>query len=215
MFDKLLIAVGLKSKQPDWDNIPILIAEALSAHAENQDIAQISASDLGPVLRDVNWGRATWELQLRDGRRVAMSVSGTTYLNDENFVVFVSASKFYAVWWALREFDRRGICEFEQMPKNRKYGCQDDIWARSDERPVPLADVSYHEGYGIGFIDGITRTLWLLYNGASSFPVKVHGVKAAHAMHSAIGDERFKPVTVESLMLLDKITGQHTSEILA
>jgi len=215
MFEKLLISVGLKSKQPDWDNIPTLIADALSAHAENQDIAQIYASDLGPVLRAVNWGCATWKLPLRDGRRVAMSVNGTTYLNDENFVVFVSASKFYAVWWALREFDRRGICEFEQMPNNRKYGCQDEIWARSDERPVPLADVSYDNGYGIGFIDGITRTLWLLYNGASSFPVKVHGAKAAYAMHAAIGDGRFEPVTVESLMSHDQSTGQCTGEVLA
>jgi hypothetical protein len=53
-----------------------------------------------------------------------------------------------------------------------------------------------------GFIDGITRTIWLLANGAEIFPVSVSSEKGARLLFRGAGYRKKQPVSVTYLQSL-------------
>lgn len=77
------------------------------------------------------------------------------------------------------------------------------------DNPVPLAWCGAHYVLERGlpvlrtsFTDGITRTIWLLANGAESFPVSVASEKSARLLHRGAGDRELQPVSVAYLQSL-------------
>lgn len=76
------------------------------------------------------------------------------------------------------------------MPNDYKFKHAVDGFANNQNSPVPLAFLSarYVDGHPyIGFTNGVTRTLWLLVNGAKSFPVEVHKEESAKYLYEFAG----------------------------
>lgn len=81
------------------------------------------------------------------------------------------------------------VCR-HQMPFDYKYKWAVDGFSHGIKQPVPLAEVEAHRepnGYFyIGFINGVTRTHWLLAI-LSSFPDWGYGKESAGLLHQAAG----------------------------
>jgi len=86
------------------------------------------------------------------------------------------------------------------MVRDRKFAGAEEGFRVSQSNPVPLAEVGFsdREGRAVGFTNGITRTMWLLVQGASSFPVECSTAEAAR-MAALVGADGAGWATVESL----------------
>ena len=71
---------------------------------------------------------------------------------------------------------------------------------QSADWPVPLPELSLYDGC-ILFTNGVTRTRWLIYRGATSFPVAVEE-SSAEVMHALIGLPDQAPIRAASLARL-------------
>lgn len=77
-------------------------------------------------------------------------------------------------------------------------------FAQGERNPVPLALVSCNRFHGesrpsIGFTNGITRTLWLLANGAPMFPVECGIRDGWSALHELAGARARPPQLLADL----------------
>lgn len=67
----------------------------------------------------------------------------------------------------------------------------ESVWFKGGDRVVPefgLACLQANSQYPqVSFTDGITRTIWLLANGASLFPVFTYSRSTANNLHLYIG----------------------------
>jgi len=110
-------------------------------------------------------------------------------------------------------------------PNDHKWHHAVDGFRPGRANPVPLATVSLSPAFervrapfwpphwgrgtvvrdlerlGAGFIDGVTRTIWLLTYGATSFPVLIH-VEAADELHRLAGLAGRGPVSPERFFVL-------------
>ncbi len=187
-----------------WEHVkPVLEAlrETLPAYRE---LPLVDPSTRRPAVVQDSSSRVVWEIPLSGGRSCFMRVDRSNFYNSEQFVVFVRASDFYALWRAV-EYTKDGEApdrppELVNIPHDRKWKWQAQCWAHGVSNPVPLADVTYHSDYGIGFTDGITRTLWLLHNKAPIFPVLVHGQESALGLYEFVGDQAMACASIEQLI---------------
>lgn len=110
--------------------------------------------------------------------RIALSPTRSAFLSEEvpnfgkKFVAYVHGGKFYRQWRRqslLRPGDFQGCPRVDDMDRDYKYPSAVRGFTHGRANPVPLADIVFLKG--IGFTNGITRTLWLIRNGAQSFPV--------------------------------------------
>lgn len=151
------------------------------------------------------WDRAcaVYAVPTMKAGTVFMRVIASNYNNDRRAVVVVSAQKFLAAWQRnpyyqepLAFADERGWREdykFEEAEKG---------FAHGSANPVPLALIGVNNekaGASVGFTNGITRTIWLLANGATAFPIEC-ATKEADALYAAAGMEEFPVSTVEELL---------------
>lgn len=112
---------------------------------------------------------------------------------DHRRILIVDAQKFVRLWrkttYECHQQVARGSPE--TWRKDYKYHYSASHFAQGAANPVPLANINFLvlprgplagllDGNGIGspletvnFNDGITRTIWLLSNGADSFPIEV------------------------------------------
>jgi hypothetical protein len=132
---------------------------------------------------------------VESGRKY-MCANRNEYNRQNKAVVFASAVKFIELWRKHPRgnepklaFGNKVIWEsdykFDQATRGFSFGLVN---------PVPLASpvCQYHESVGayIGFDNGITRTIWLLANGAKSFPVEVYKAEAGLlSEHAGLGLE--------------------------
>ncbi|WP_315139624.1 plasmid fertility inhibition factor family protein [Achromobacter marplatensis] len=141
------------------------------------------------VYVDPFW--AIWELQCANASRRYMCVSQGAV--DDHFVVHVSTDAFYRLWLetTLRGNGRNAPCPLrEHMPRDYKFSQAELGFSHGIDNPVPLAEVSgYHDASGINvaFINGVTRSLWLIANEVASFPVKCYSQEEANLIHAAAG----------------------------
>lgn len=147
-------------------------------------------------------GAATWLLTVPlIKHEVLMMVSGGADGGDRH-VVHVDAQAFYLGMMrstpTLRTSEHGNTCMARQdMPRDYKYHHAVRGFEHSARSPVPLAQPAVElDGAGrlrVDFIDGMTRTYWLLANSCSSFPVEVHGQAEARllAAHAGVGIESF------------------------
>lgn len=146
-----------------------------------------------PVMKQINHKSAVWEIQLANAKTSLMRCDFGA-IDDEIFVVNVDALKFYYFWLVSSLYEeyihRSNHCLLiKNMPDDYKFKHAVDGFA-SVHSPVPLANVSArfvdNRPY-IGFTNGVTRTFWLLVNGAKSFPMEVYGEEAAKYLYEFAG----------------------------
>lgn len=163
------------------------------------------ASGLRPTpaaLIDVRNGAATWRLSVPSAaHEVLVKVDGCPS-DGGRYVVHVDAQAFYLGMMrstpTLRTSEHGNTCMARQdMPRDYKFHHAVRGFQHSARSPVPLAQPAVDlDGAGrlrVDFIDGMTRTYWLLANSCSSFPVEVHGQAEARllAARAGVGIESF------------------------
>lgn len=150
------------------------------------------------------WGNACAIYSVKTVKKgtVYMRVDRTNYFNDKRAVVVVDSSKLLACWRAYPH-SREPVAFMDEAGwrKDYKFGDAEDGFVRGVENPVPLARVGVHPPVGtngttsVAFGNGITRTIWLLANGAPAFPIEC-STDEASALHTAAG---LKGVSVHSV----------------
>jgi len=146
-----------------------------------------------PNLISVDSSRAIWEVPIPGQVSRFMSTKSGA-IDDEFFVVRVDTEAFYYTWLksspAISDQHGADCVLRSDMPRDYKYNDAIDGFANGKENPVPLAHVDAHmdkEHARIGFINGITRSFWLIVNRAPSFPVMVHGRESAELLNQVVG----------------------------
>lgn len=145
-----------------------------------------------------------WRIPVDGGKDVHMTLKGMEWGYDP-YVVPVYAKRFYRVWL------RRGVVSEKQpdapalrrdIPQHRKYRWAEQGFAAADQsNPVPLARVhacATDRGGSFAFTDGVTRTLWLIANGAKAFPLTTGDGDDAKRIAEAAGIAQ--PIRVADLM---------------
>ena len=138
---------------------------------------------------------AIFSVSLADRKPVFMSVAETPYENENRGVVMVDARKFLRLWRAQPDGLHQEIAQGnpETWRQDRKFTAAAEGFSEDFANPVPLPEVEYTEAkqtavsykflrFGrqeqtryvrsVSFINGITRTIWLLSHGCSAFPVE-------------------------------------------
>ncbi len=100
----------------------------------------------------------------------------------------------------------------EVWKNDRKYHYASQGFSQSIDNPVPIAYVACHEHifkklvkaekyivYYVSFIDGITRTIWLLVHGAKYFPIECSIRDGANILAELAGYDGNEYRTVEQL----------------
>jgi hypothetical protein len=138
---------------------------------------------------------AIFSVSLADREPVFMSVAEAPYENEHRGVVIVDARKFLKLWRAQPAGRQQEIAQGnpDTWRQDRKFKDAAAGFSYGIKNPVPLAQVEYAEEkilsvsykflrFGrkehrqhvryLSFINGITRTIWLLSHGCEAFPVE-------------------------------------------
>jgi hypothetical protein len=124
-----------------------------------------------------------FSVAIASGTPVYMSVEPEAFSFEEHAVVLVGADRFLAMWRAdphgIHAHDANG--NPESWRDHRKFQLAAAGFSHGLPNPVPLAQVFCEMGSDaksgerpicyVSFSNGITRTIWLLANGATTFPV--------------------------------------------
>lgn len=152
---------------------------------------------------------------------VLMRVDRTDYRNDQRAVVVVDAARLQNAWKASsKKPEKKGLLarlklmlngsaatetslahlSLDEMAQDRKFCHAVNGFASCMESPVPLALVGFVDrtGTGIDFTNGITRTMWLLVNGARAFPIEC-STSEAQRLSDTAGAPGHAWATVEEL----------------
>lgn len=132
--------------------------------------AEVAQEPVIPEIVLIEAGKIVWRIALSPTRSAFLSEVVPNY--GKKFVAYVHAGKFYSQWRRqslLRPGDLQGCPRLDDMDRDYKYPSAVRGFTHGGANPVPLADIVFLKG--IGFTNGITRTLWLIRNGAQSFPV--------------------------------------------
>ncbi len=119
-------------------------------------------------------------------------MSADLYSSEEDcsYVIFADRFRFESVWFK---------CGFNEAPdlargnenswrNDYKFHLAEDGFNGGIENPVPLATFSSFDCYpSVSITDGMTRTIWLMANGAKYFPVFTYGKESAINLHRYIG----------------------------
>jgi hypothetical protein len=150
---------------------------------------------------------AIFSVSLPGREPVFMSVAETPSGNEQRGVVIVEARKFLALWRAdpYKTHQEIAAGSPDTWRQDRKYASAAKGFSYGFTNPVPLAEVGYAEidllsvsykfwRFGrqehtervrfVSFINGVTRTIWLLAHGCKAFPVECP-MPEAIALHRA------------------------------
>lgn len=112
------------------------------------------------------------EVALTDGRVVWMRTDITSNGPAQN-VVWVNSQDLLMLWRRTPSHQSE-IAEANDTSwrADRKFKDAEKGFAAGPESPVPLAEVTLQDSFkALAFINGVTRTIWLLANGANRFPI--------------------------------------------
>ncbi len=135
-----------------------------------------------------------FQISLPNHAAVYMSVDPLTYSDSGYAVAVVDSKAFLALWRAEPTGCHSNVSSGnpETWRAHRKYQLAADGFSHGLRNPVPLADVSFEVNASSGNLDqssghvlfsnGITRTIWLLSNGCSAFPI-LCPLPGAHELH--------------------------------
>lgn len=166
---------------------------------------------------------ATFAVLLKNGRSVHMQAE-LPGGEDCYAVVLVDAARFVQLWRSPRSSHREvALLDEATWPTDYKYQEAVDGFSHGAENPVPLAEVSCgvisqdvferrqrflwwkkdvmvaRQGeVFLSFTNGITRTIFLLANGAKEFPVRCER-SAADLLFQLAGSSNHPPLLLSSL----------------
>jgi len=155
---------------------------------------------------------------------VFMRVVSEPHGDDQRCVVVVRAEAFVKLWRQNIRGAHRDVAEGSPAtwPLDYKYASMEKDFSASESLPVSLADVACHQdiaadGSTRGLIEtdcsapldgsppflsiqnGVTRSIWLLSNGATMFPVKCRARDRPDLLAAHAGVSCFPMQTVEHL----------------
>ena len=171
---------------------------------------------------------AIFSVPLADREPVFMCVYETPYENEHRGVVMVDARKFLKLWRAQPDGLQREIAQGnpDTWRQDRKFTSAAEGFSEGFANPVPLPEVGYAEEkqtsvsykflrFGrqeqtryvryVSFINGITRTIWLLSHGCSAFPVEcpMSSALKLHRAASVAGARVFTVRDVQQGLIID------------
>lgn len=126
----------------------------------------------------------------------------------ESYIVIADRDKLLSAW---RNTPNSIVTELSRgdesaWRRDRKFHEAEACFAIGAGNPVPLATPQWRfildSGLpvpALGFIDGITRTIWLLANGAERFPVHTYHHRDAQLLQRGIGHRSASPIAVKTL----------------
>lgn len=123
--------------------------------------------------------------------------------DDAYFVILVDRHRFESVWF---KCGSTVVPELARGNENNwrndyKFHYAEQAFNIGIENPVPLAKLKANDSYpSISFIDGITRTICLMANGAKYFPVFTYDRNSAINLHNYIGMKNSKVYSNNDLM---------------
>jgi hypothetical protein len=134
---------------------------------------------------------------------VFMRVTASNYRNNQRAVVVVDAQKFLAAWQRNPRYrEPLAFADEQGWRDDYKFEHAEKGFSHGIENPVPLALIGVDNdkaGTSVGFTNGITRTIWLLANGVTGFPIEC-SIKEAHVLHAAAGLTGFSVSTVHEIL---------------
>ena len=166
---------------------------------------------------------ATFEVPLEGGRTVHMQAE-LPHMEDHYVVVMVDADRFVELWrQPLSSHQDVAVNTPETWPNDYKYADAVSGFSQGAENPVPLAQVScwrspcdvveYKTRFRfftrkvvvgragdpcLSFVNGVTRTIYLLSNGARSFPILCKR-PAADLLVELAGTKGAAPIVLSTL----------------
>ena len=97
---------------------------------------------------------------------VFMRIDKSNHENEKRYVVIVDSAKFYKIWTG----ETIEQCVIADEYEQKKYDVTVGHFAEGISNPVPLAEVVYNKEFS--FTSGITRTKYLIINGAKCIPLE-------------------------------------------
>ncbi len=179
--------------------IPLWVWDALRRREMRGELVMLDSADPVPIakpadLLEVRNNRALWMVDVpeRGPRYLGL---GRGAADDDRFVVMVDSARFYRAWiasgLAWPHNNRAGSPALKRdMSLDYKFGDAERGFSHGRHNPVPLATSGANpEGHGarLYFINGVTRTFWLLSHGVTAFPVEVFHRGAAERLHAIAG----------------------------
>jgi hypothetical protein len=137
-----------------------------------------------------------YQIQVKQSS-VFMRIDRTNFENDNRYVAIVNTNKFYKLWTG-NTIDH---CIITDEKEQKQYSTAIDGFSRGIENPVPLAEFGYHN-FNLSFTNGITRTKWLILNGAVCFPLECNKTSAMGILKE-IPDILYSTKVVDVLTLLE------------
>jgi hypothetical protein len=184
--------------------------------------------ELHSITNDYLGRKGIFEIKLDNDKAAYMSVEKTNYNNDDRCIVVVDAAKFLDLWRAEPYSIHADISmgNPESWKNDRKFHYAEEGFSPGITNPVPLANVVcrehcdampiYEKKYllfkkllyieevvinSVSFINGITRTIWLLCNGAKNFPIECNLSDGAQTLAKHAGYNNDSIRTVEQLLI--------------
>ncbi|NYA15551.1 plasmid fertility inhibition factor family protein [Serratia fonticola] len=147
-----------------------------------------------------------FEIPLREGKFAYMeqALSDTS----ESHIVIADRHRLLSAW---RNNPNSIVPELSRgdesaWRRDRKFHEAEKGFSHGADNPVPLANPHCRfildQGLpvpALGFTNGITRTIWLLANGADRFPVHADNHRSAQMLQRGIGYRPACPLAVQSL----------------
>lgn len=147
-----------------------------------------------------------YEIELPNKNSVYMNIVPTNYYNNETYPVIVNSEKFLEYW---KKAPKSCQVDYELSHGNQKSWISDYKYKNAEEgfmgginNPVPIAKIQYIDKTNPNYItvSDCTRTIWLLANGANSFPVKCEGYNNAKNVYDFIGEKGFELKNITDIM---------------
>ena len=178
------------------ENLEIEQELMLLEQSFNADVPAITKPKIVPTVPN-SWGGIpnviTWEVLTPQKEPYHMSL-GYHSEHSKTHVLTVDTEKLYYHWLKSKLVHGRSHCVLRRdMESDYKYKDAVKGFAEGKENPVPLAYAvaRYRDGQpNFGFVNGVTRTFWLINNRVPSFPISVEAEKDAENLYkwAGVGD---------------------------
>ncbi|UYZ83073.1 hypothetical protein MTZ49_10710 [Entomomonas sp. E2T0] len=176
---------------PQYSGYNLLLAEEIVLLRES---LKQHVSPPPPDLIEHTSTRLVWRISLTGKEDQYMKYDKPNYVHDNDFLVYVDTELLYLLLLndALISNDKTNYsCKLRRdLPDDDKYPYAEEGFSKGITWPVSLATINMdvvENKPSISFTDGITRTIWLIANYASSFPVYTNSLDSANNLNIIAG----------------------------
>lgn len=170
-----------------------------------------ASDDLKPIIDSSGAKSVVWIVPRNGQEPIYVRADRATKADlSKRWIVFVKAREFYAWWrwsglyvWRISHFPEDNHFRPPSISKITEYYKYDEQnhWQEGLENPSELPRVAFRPDGGLNFADGMTRTMWLVVNGAAIFPVEAdNGEDEAVLLHRQVGYAQVPPAPLSKLI---------------